>query len=325
MLWTACARPRDERQRRGRWGLVPPYPAAPQDIERVKPIRHLGTAALLLLAMVAAVAHAATPLRVIYPLPESRRDARADYPLELLRLALDRSGVPYRLEPSTVPMQQARSMQQLADGQDLDILWTVATRARERDLLPIRIPIDRGLIGWRVLLIRNGEQARMGTVDVLPGLADLWAGQGHDWPDLQILRANGLKVVASPTYEGLFGMLRDQHIDYFPRAATEAVRELDRHPGMGLAIERHLLLHYPSALYYFVRPGNRLLADAVTHGLERAIADGSMDALFRHAYGSLDQELGLARRRVIELANPEFPGDAPTGRTGLWFRPGESQ
>lgn len=295
-----------------------------QGVERLRLARHVHVVALLTLAVGSMAAQAATPLRVIYPKAESGRDIRTDYPLELLRLALDRSGESFELKPSQASMQQARSLRQLAKGEGLDIVWSVTTRERERDLLPIRIPIDRGLIGWRVLLIRKDEQVRMDSIDSLAGLARLCGGQGHDWPDLGVLRTNGLRVLASPTYEGLFAMLQQGRIDYFPRAVAEAGPELERHQQMDLAIENHLLLHYPSALYFFVRQGNRPLADAVTRGLERAIADGSMAALFRQTYGSLLQRLALRHRKVLDLANPDFPGDVPTVRPDLWFQPGES-
>ncbi|HEU4670067.1 MAG TPA: hypothetical protein VFR91_05145 [Dyella sp.] len=290
----------------------------------MKSTRPFCLAGCLLLALGMAAAHAAAPLQVTYPRPESRRDGRAGYPLELLRLALDHSGVAYDLRASPVPMQQARVLRQLARGEGLDIAWSVTTRERERDLLPIRIPIDRGLIGWRVLLIRKDEQDRMHPVHTLSGLAALWGGQGHDWPDLDVLRANGLKVLPSPTYEGLFAMLQKGRIDYFPRAVAEVGPEMATHAYMGLTIEDHLLLHYPSALYFFVNPANHRLADAVRLGLERAIADGSMDALFRRTYGSLPADLDLRHRDVIELANPDFPQDAPTDRPELWFQPGSA-
>lgn len=279
---------------------------------------------LLILLIAPAMTRADTTVRVIYPRVESPQDSRTRYPLELLRLALEHSGVAYRLEPSLAPMQQARSLRELARGEGLDIAWSVTTRERERELLPIRIPIDRGLSGWRVLLIRRSEQTRMDAMHSLSGLAGLSAGQGHDWPDLDVLRANGLKVMASPTYEGLFVMLQKSRIDYFPRSIAEVVPEREAHPRMDLAIESHLLLHYPEALYFFVTPGNRTLAEAVTRGLERAIADGSMAALFRQTYGSLADELDLRHREVLELTNPDFPTDATADRPQLWFRPERS-
>ena len=34
----------------------------------------------------------------------------------------------------------------------VDICWTMSTDERETQILPIRIPIDKGLIGWRIAL-----------------------------------------------------------------------------------------------------------------------------------------------------------------------------
>lgn len=278
-------------------------------------------AALLMLALASAGARADTPLRVVYPHPESGQDRRADYPLALLKLALQRSGVAYTLQPARAGMQQDRALRQLMEGRDIDVVWTVATREREHDLLPVRIPIDRGLIGWRVLLIRADEQPGMDKVRSIGDLRRFRAGQGHDWPDLAILRANGLPTAASSTYDGLFKMLAMQRIDYVPRSIAEVEPELARHASLHLAIEQHLLLHYPSALYYFVNRRNQALADAIARGLRRAIRDGSMQALFQRDYGTLEKSLALHRRRRIELVNPLFPGDASTGSASLWFKP----
>ncbi|KGI78857.1 hypothetical protein [Oleiagrimonas soli] len=280
---------------------------------------------IMLLALVVplspACVHATAPLRVIYPRAESQQDARQRYPLEVLRLALARSGVAYRLQPSRTAMQQARSLRMLASGHGLDVVWTVTTRERERRLRAIRIPIDRGLIGWRVLLVHRGDRARFARIDRVRQLAALRAGQGHDWPDLAILRANGLQVDASATYEGLFQMLARRHIDYFPRSIAEVDGELNSHAGLPIELEPHLLLHYPSALYFFVRPHNVALADAIRRGLERSLDDGSLLRLFHRTYDADLDRLDLARRTILELRNPDFPDDAPLQNTALWFHP----
>ncbi|MDP1340920.1 hypothetical protein, partial [Klebsiella variicola] len=71
-------------------------------------------------------------------------------------------------------------------------------------LLTVRIPIDRGLMGWRLLLVRRSELAQWDQVRHLDDLRRRIAGQGHDWPDTAILRANGLQVGTSSVYEALF-------------------------------------------------------------------------------------------------------------------------
>jgi hypothetical protein len=277
----------------------------------------LACAALL----TSASAWAARPLRVIYPRAESQQDARQRYPLEVLRLALAHSGVAYRLHPSHTDMQQARSLRMLEAGRALDVVWTVTTRERERHLRAIRFPIDRGMIGWRVLLIHRGDRARFADIKTLHELSDLRGGQGHDWPDLAILRANGLRVDAAATYEGLFQMLARRHIDYFPRSIAEVDGERVHNAALPIELEPHLLLHYPSALYFFVNPRNTALADAIRLGLERSLDDGSLLRLFHRTYDRDLARLDLARRHIIELRNPDFPRDAPLQGHNLWFHP----
>jgi ABC-type amino acid transport substrate-binding protein len=270
--------------------------------------------------LVAAPLRAEPLLRVIYPRAESALDARVSYPLAVLRMALQHSGREFALQASAIPMQQARSLRLVADGR-LDVVWSVTTVEREAALRPIRIPIDFGLFGWRVLLIRRGDVARFAAIDSLAGLAGLVAGQGHDWPDLSLLRHNGLQVTPVTTYEGLFAMLARGRIDYFPRALTEVREELARHAAEPIELESTLLLHYPSALYFFVGRDNGELASAIESGLEGCITDGSLKSRFEQEYAADIAATAPAGRRVLALDNPDLPPATPLARAPLWIDP----
>ena len=104
-----------------------------------------------LLALVCALPLAAEPLT--YPQHSSGADPEA-YVVELLRQALARSGGDYQLQPSPRPMPQSRAEQSLEQNDGaVQLMWSMTTRAREDVLLPIRIPLYKGLIGWRVPLV----------------------------------------------------------------------------------------------------------------------------------------------------------------------------
>lgn len=263
---------------------------------------------------------AAQPL-VTYPRPESQADARTSYPVALLTLSLKKAGDPYRLQASPVRMQQGRSLRLLEHGAGIDLVWTVTSQEREQAFLPIRIPIDRGLIGWRLLLIRPQDRALFAPVRSVAALAPLRAGQGHDWPDTEVMRANGLDVHTSTAYERLFKMLQLGHIQYFPRAVTEIWNELDARNEQGLAVLDGIALHYPQALYFFVNKSNTALAAAIEKGLRIAMADGSMEALFRQHFGAAIARAALERRSVLELSNPLLPAATPLTERALWFKP----
>lgn len=51
----------------------------------------------------------------------------------------------------------------------------------------------------------------------LDDLACYKAGQGFDWVETSVLRANGLPVMTSANSETLYGMLAAGRFDYFPR------------------------------------------------------------------------------------------------------------
>ena len=261
------------------------------------------------------------PHTLVYPRSEADGDRRDDYPVQLLALALAKAGRHDELQPHAPFMLQARSISELQQGRGLDVIWTMTSAERETQLLPVRIPIDRGLLGWRLLMVRKDALPRLAQVRRLVDLQALRGGQGADWPDTTILRAAGLNVDESARYGDLFRKLAAGRIDYFPRGLPEIWGELEAAGNESLATEPHLALHYPTAMYFFVNKRDTALAADLARGLEKALHDGSFDALFQHHFGALIKRSGLAERQVLELRNPLLPAETPLGDARLWYRP----
>ena len=274
---------------------------------------------LLALCLCAASAMART---VVYPRAESEADERDRYPVQLLMLALREAHSSYELRPHPVFMLQVRAMREVEQGSGLDIVWTMTSKEREQALLPIRIPIDRGLLGWRLLLVEPSAGARFAHVGSLEQLKALRGGQGADWPDTTILRDAGLVVDESARYGDLFQKLAAGRIDYFPRSVQEIWGELDNHRDQGFVIEPTLALHYPTAMYFFVNKQRTELAADIRKGLDKALRDGSFQALFMQHFGEILKRSKLDRRRVLEMRNPLLPPETPLGDARLWYRPG---
>lgn len=260
-----------------------------------------------------------------HPRAEATGDVRNAYFRAVLELALDKTldlGN-WQLAEAAEPMQQSRALQLLSEGQELDIVWSMTSSAREAQNRPIRIPLLKGLMGYRLLLIRSEDQSWFHNVQTLDQLRELRAGQGHDWPDTEILRANGLSVETSADYDSLFLMLQRGRFDYMPRAINEPWAEIAARPTLGLTVEENLMLYYPTAVYFFVQRDNTALEKRLELGLRRAIADGSFDTLFRqhpinaHAFG----KAGILKRRVIRLRNPLLPAATPLDDDRLWWPP----
>ncbi|WP_175153800.1 substrate-binding periplasmic protein [Paraburkholderia ultramafica] len=272
---------------------------------------------LVCLLLVWRVAASGTEV-VRVPLPESPGDHRTDYALQLLQLALSKTGASYRIEFSGFPMNQQREIRELEAGGTIDVASVPASPEREARLLPIRIPINRGVLGWRLGLIRKGDAALFAGVNTLEDLKSVRLAQEQDWPDTQIFRANGINVIAAPSYEGLFKMLVVKRFDYFPRSIMEIWDEQANNADK-LQVEPHIALHYFYDAYFMVNRKNTRLANDIREGLEKAITDGSFEKLFWQYYGDRLRKAHLETRTVIELKNPLLTPETPVNRPELWY------
>jgi len=255
---------------------------------------------------------------VRFPIPEFDGDHRYDYAGQVLQLALSKSGVEYRIEPAALAMNQERQVQELEAGRSIDVGPIPSSAEREARLLPIMIPLNKGVLGWRLGLIRKGEGPSFDRVQSLDDLKRVRIAQGQEWPDTQILRANGIDVITAPRYEGLFKMLIGKRFDYFPRSAMEIWDEQENNAST-LEVEQHLALHYFYDAYFMVNRHNTRLAHDIERGFEKAIADGSFDRLFHQYYGERLRKAHLETRTVIELHNPLTTPGTPTNRPELWY------
>lgn len=246
-------------------------------------------------------------------------EKRTHYIVDLLDLALSKSGINYSMEP--VPLNTVtgnRNTRNLVSGQ-YSVNWMHTSIRREADLIPIRIPIFKGLIGWRIMLIRNESQLTFSTLHSIEELKLLTAGQGHDWPDTTILRRHGFKVITSPSRESLVNMVRGKRIDYFPRSIIEIWDELDVHANQNLAVEKKIAVVYPTAYYFFVRPDNKPLADAIERGLTTARIDGTFDKLLYRYYGDSLAKTHLDQRNIFYISNPALSSETRLHQSDLWF------
>lgn len=248
-----------------------------------------------------------------------REEGGNTYPLDLLQLALRKAGSKDTIALTPVRMMQDRALHELGlDNGEVDIAATMTSKERESRLLPIRIPITKGLIGWRIAVVRKDRIHQFERVRNLADLKRFRAVQGHDWPDRDILRQSGLPVHSVSSYESLFNTLASGRIDYLPLSLIEAQAAISGRKM--LAIDPHIAIRYPAAIYFFVNPRKQALADTVRRGLEASIADGSFDKLYYQHFAQAIRQGRLDQRRIIELHNPFLPAATPLDRKDLWFQ-----
>ncbi len=262
------------------------------------------------------------------PRPQSEFDVLQDYYTGLLREALikgaDGREVPQLRE--TALMEQGRAAYELNRGKLVDVFWMGTSILREQQLRAIRIPLARGLIGYRRFIIRADRRIDFDAISDLEGLKKQVACQGLDWPDVDILRAAELTVIASPGFESLYQQLAAGRCDYFPRGYYEARAELEKRSLIypQLEVYNSLVLHYPFAIYFFVKKDNELLAQWIERGLEKMIDDGTLLAYMKnHSLTSDVFPLEKIKNsaRTIHISNPYLPADTDYLDPRYWFKP----
>jgi hypothetical protein len=248
------------------------------------------------------------------------------YDLALLHEALERTQPDYgayEVQPLTEHVSSARAIQLAIEGRLVNLYPAgVGQPAPEQEMISVPFPIDKGLLAYRVSLIDRHSQGRLSHVHSIEELRQLRVGQGNRWADVRIYEHNKIPVETAD-YDSLFPMLLHGRFDLFPRGLFEISLELPAHGQRypDLAVEQHLLLHYPFCKVYYVSRSAPRLAARLTVGLERMVQDGSFDAVFAKHYGKVLADLDLPRRAVIELENPFLPAWVPRQRKELWFDP----
>jgi hypothetical protein len=284
-----------------------------------------GLAAGLLVC--AATVLPAFALDTVKPLKSDEFRVRYAYPFELLTEVLKRTTPaygPYVEEPYTETISVARSHEEAVKGDRINIMISDAGHKEfDEDMIPVPFPIDKGLLGYRVALIDSDNQSKIDAVQTLEQLRTLSVGQGSNWGDVRVYEYNHVPVRTAQTYESLFLMLLHGRFDLFPRGVTEAPGEVlaygPQYPR--LVIDRHLLIRYPFAQFFYVSKSEPRLAARIRDGLEQMKKDGSFDAFFNQHFARQLIDLKLPDRTVIELKNPYLPAWVPLSRKDLWFDP----
>ncbi|BCB27254.1 hypothetical protein SKTS_21400 [Sulfurimicrobium lacus] len=248
-----------------------------------------------------------------------------EYRWKLLELALSHTqkegDEPFQLVPYAEDITQNRGMSLLQSG-ELDVIALGTNVERESRMLPIKIDILRGIIGFRLLVIRAADQARIARMDEAAIRQQLTFGLNSQWADLPILQGNGFTVLTSTSYENLFGMLASGRFDAFPRGLNEARRELDQRKQIypQLAVEKTKALYFPYPVYFWVSKTNTALAQRIERGLKLSLADGSFRKLFETYHAAEIEMLAGEKRLVIRLSNPILPTGTAEPDTRWWWR-----
>ncbi|MBE7637342.1 transporter substrate-binding domain-containing protein [Sneathiella sp. P13V-1] len=232
-----------------------------------------------------------------------------NYDYALVKLALEKtisSYGSYRIERTPVGLNYKRAYEFAKSGLYKNFfLRAMVSDQSLNELRPVYFPIDRGITGYRIALISSFSQSRISKIETLEDLKKFQVVQGIGWPDTNILKSNGVKVVTGPGFESMREMVAHGRVDMFLRGANEVEAEVKNQKlPVTLYVESEILIHYPFPRFFFTTKDNHKAAKRLSEGLKLACEDGSFLKLWSDYFGKSIHKLNLSNRKYIKLENP---------------------
>lgn len=281
---------------------------------------------LIMLMLCSAQAFSAEAVRIIKP--QSQTDASHHYFSQLLQMALDKNQSEYVhaiVRHTPFVLEQGRAEQALKAGQHIDVYWMGTSLNREQELIAIRVPLLKGLLGYRGLIIRESDRSFYEARVNWLRLNHRSLCQGMHWPDSDILERGGFRVVRSARFNSMFAMLENYRCDMFPRGIHEGPAETVAYQKQSeeLGWFDQYLIYYPFPMYFFTSKDNPMLAKRIKEGLELMISDGSFTEYMKshEVTRHLFPVSQWADRVQVKLLNPELPVDTDITDTRYWVVP----
>lgn len=207
---------------------------------------------------------------------------------------------------SSPPITQGRAFIELANSGSIDLMTGAPSLYRENNTTMVPIPINRGLLGVRICLIKKGTQEKFENVKTVTDLIDknISIGQGEHWPDTIVLEANGLSVLRNALHKNLYEMLRAGRFDCFARAISEIDDELAVYGKEGLEVEKSIAIVYRLPLLFWVNPSNTKLIERLKIGMLKSVLDESYYSINQQHFEAALKKYEIENRQIIYLDNP---------------------
>lgn len=203
----------------------------------------------------------------------------------LLSLVLRKGdpGEAYEIRPLPTIDRAEAMLELVKKGGALDVAWAADWDKRTKRIHAIPIPTLGGLMGYRSPIIKYSRVEEFRKVKSIEDLQKYKACSGTTWADSDVLRKNGLQVLAVRQKNMMFWRLQRDECDYFPRSVVEGGLEMvnygNEYPD--LIFFRDLVIHYDLPIYFYVSYQNDALHTIINRGMSEAEKDGSLQRLLQ--------------------------------------------
>jgi hypothetical protein len=271
---------------------------------------------LYLLVLVTSFARSDEPLTIHH-----RPTEYHIYYNDIIRLALEKTKAEYGEYKMVAVSHEFNTLRALSDvslnvyGNMLIELGFDEDLNNSGNLTYINIPLDGGILGYRVCFVSPAQKQNVAKAKSLDDLKKFTVAQGVGWVDTKILRANGFKVIEVPIYNNIFKMITSNRVDLFCRGINQIKFEMEYFNNIkGLDFDRSFVLVYDLPRFFYIHKDNILAKNRIEKGLQMAFEDGSLRALWEKYNRESIDYAGLSNRKVYYLNNPLLNALKPTYR-----------
>ena len=233
----------------------------------------------------------------------------------LVRAALDAAGMQATFADAPQGNER-RNLFQISSGQThIDMMPATPARLRlveQGKLRVIPVPLDRGLLGWRINLLLESQRDKLAKVRTVSQLARFSMGQNVGWMDVEIYRTAGIPTKEVKLWSnGEFAeQMEAGFLDLFPLGLEETLNYFlphfrKRYPQ--LTVDPYLLVRYPWFRFVWVAPGPETdaLYAALQAGFDKIVADGTFLRVWGQHRQPPDARI-FRERAIIDIPNPFY-------------------
>ncbi len=229
-----------------------------------------------------------------------------NYTMEVLKAALEATKPnygPYTLTYADREMSRSRTFREMQMGEGVNIADTPITESWSDKLIRIPIPVQRGILSYRLFLVNKDNIDLLAKVETIEDLKKLRQGSGAQWAITNTLKASKFNIVEGNSKVSLLNMLAAKRFDIYGRGINEIFGELADHgkDHPTIVIDQHVALYSYLPTYFHVSPNHGRIAERIDIGLRKINATGVHEKLFLKHHQNFIKAANLDKRKIFMI------------------------
>lgn len=246
-------------------------------------------------------------------------DEHLEFARALSMAALQKAGMEAEFLPAPESNEQRKLFNLIRGESHLDLMPATPRRLEalaDGKIWMVPIPLDRGLLGYRLGLLLQQDGDLLADVNTLEDLQNFTIGQGEGWMDADIYEAAGIptKRVKDWREAEFVRQMRAGFIQLFPLGLEETLTYFEPHFQQfepELVADKHILIRYPWFRFAWISKeaeNGEALYEALSRGFDQLVAEDQ----FLELHGTLrtmPAQEEFDSRQIIEIENPFYGYD----------------